>query len=102
MSVKMQKSKFIWFNGKFVKWDDAKTHVLSHALHYGSGAFEGIRCYNTEKGPAIFRLKEHIDRLYFSADFLGLKIPYTENQIKKACVDVIRKNKLPSAYIRPI
>ncbi len=98
----MNESNFIWVNGKFVKWHDVKIHVLSHTLHYGSGAFEGIRCYETPKGSAIFRLKEHIQRLFDSAEFLNIKIPYSQKELEKACVDTVRVNKLPSAYIRPI
>ncbi|MGC8981458.1 MAG: branched-chain amino acid transaminase [Minisyncoccia bacterium] len=98
----MEKTKFIWMNGKFVKWEDAKIHILSHALHYGSGVFEGIRCYKTNRGPAIFRLNEHIDRLFNSAKFLKIKIPFNKNQIKKAIIELIKINKVDECYIRPI
>ncbi len=98
----MEKTKFIWINGKFVKWENAKIHILSHALHYGSGVFEGIRCYKTNKGPAIFRLNEHIDRLFNSAKFLKIKIPFNKNQIKKAIIELIKINKVDECYIRPI
>ncbi len=92
----------IWFNGKLVNWEDAKVHVLTHALHYGSGVFEGIRCYNTDKGPAIFRLKEHVDRLFDSAKIYFMKIPYSKSEIAEAIKEVVRANKLKECYIRPI
>jgi len=98
----MNKTKYIWFNGKFIKWEQAKVHVLSHALHYGSGVFEGIRCYKTEKGAAIFRLNEHIERLYNSAKFLKIKIPFSKQVIKKAIIELIKVNKIEECYIRPI
>jgi branched-chain amino acid aminotransferase len=89
-------------NGKMIAWKDATTHFLTHTLHYGSGVFEGIRCYETDKGPAVFRLKEHIERLFYSASVIGMKIPYTEKQLFDATVDVIRKNEVKSCYIRPL
>ncbi len=92
----------IWFNGRFVKWEDAKVHVLTHALHYGSGVFEGIRCYNTDKGPAIFRLKEHVDRLFDSARIYYMEIPYSKEEISNAIKELVRVNKLKECYIRPI
>jgi branched-chain amino acid aminotransferase len=98
----MKATKYIWFNGKLVPWKSAKIHVLSHSLHYGTGAFEGIRMYETPEGPAIFRLKRHMERLIFSSRSLGMKLPYTLNQLMKAVVDTVRKNKLKSCYIRPI
>lgn len=98
----MQPTEFIWLNGKFVKWRDAKIHVLSHTLHYGSGAFEGIRCYKTEKGPAIFRLKEHVQRMLNSFSIFGVKCPYTQEQIEQAIKDTVRTNWLEEGYIRPI
>lgn len=98
----MNTSDFIWIDGKFVPWKDAKIHLLSHSLHYGTGVFEGIRCYETLRGPAIFCLKEHIERLFNSAKFLGIKIPFSKKELEKSCVEIIRVNKLPSAYIRPI
>ncbi len=98
----MEKTKYIWLNGKFVKWENAKIHILTHALHYGSGVFEGIRCYKTKSGPAIFRLKDHINRLFYSAKFLKIKIPFSKNQIKKAVIDLIKINKIEECYIRPI
>lgn len=98
----MQKVSKIWMNGKLLPWDKANTHILTHTLHYGGGAFEGIRFYNTKKGPAIFRLKEHIDRLFYSAGVLNMKTPFTKKQIEDAILEVIRINKINEGYIRPI
>ncbi len=98
----IQKSSKIWLNGKFLDWDNAKIHVLTHTLHYGSGVFEGIRCYTTEKGPAIFRLKEHVRRLFDSAELLNIKIPYSQEEIFSAIVETVKINKMNSCYIRPI
>ncbi len=92
----------IWYNGTFVDWKDAKVHVLSHGLHYGSGVFEGIRCYATEKGSFIFRLKEHVDRMYHSARLYKMDIPYSEEDLKEAIKETIRINGLDACYIRPI
>lgn len=89
-------------DGKMVDWDKAQVHVCTHALHYGSGVFEGIRAYTTEKGTAVFRLKEHIDRLFNSAKILKMNIPYTKEQIRQAIKDTIKANKLKSGYIRPL
>jgi len=98
----MQETEFIWMNNKIVNWKDAKIHVLSHALHYGSGVFEGIRVYKAEKGSSVFRLKEHVDRLFKSADSLYMKIPYSKKQITDAIKETVRVNKLEEGYIRPI
>ena len=92
----------IWMNGKLVDWKDAKIHVLAHGLHYGSGVFEGIRCYGTEKGPAVFRLAEHMDRLEDSAAMYMKKIPYTASELCRATKELIKANKLNECYIRPI
>jgi branched-chain amino acid aminotransferase len=89
-------------NGEFVKWEDAKVHVLTHGLHYGTGVFEGVRCYDTEIGPAIFRHQDHIDRLYKSADLFYMPIPFTPEQIRQATLDLVGKNAMRSCYIRPI
>ncbi len=89
-------------DGSFVNWDDANVHVMTHTLHYGLGAFEGIRCYETSKGPAIFRLDEHVKRLFQSAHIFLLTIPFTEDQIRKAIIDTVKKNKLKECYIRPL
>jgi len=92
----------IWYNGAFVDWKEAKVHVLVHGLHYGSGVFEGIRCYATEKGSFIFRLKEHVDRMYRSAEAYEMEIPYTRGEIEEAIKETIRVNGLDACYIRPI
>tara|TARA_B100001996_G_C18613703_1_gene574813 strand:+ start:125 stop:1039 length:915 start_codon:yes stop_codon:yes gene_type:complete len=99
----MKKSKYIWFNGKFVSWDKATTHVLSHGLHYGSGIFEGIRTYSNSKGESfVFRLKEHYDRFYNSAKVSLIKIPYNQKTLEKATLNLIQKNNLKNCYIRPL
>jgi len=92
----------IWMNGQLVDWDDAKIHVLTHTLHYGMGVFEGIRAYETPKGPAVFRLTEHIERLHNSAKILGMDMPYSVDELVQATKDVVKASGLPSAYIRPI
>jgi len=92
----------IWMNGKFVEWQDAQVHVLVHGLHYGSGVFEGIRCYATEKGSFIFRLKEHLERMYRSAEAYQMNIPYTPSELGEAIKETIRVNGLEACYIRPI
>jgi branched-chain amino acid aminotransferase len=97
-----EKVEKIWMNGKLVSWDDAKVHVLSHVIHYGSSVFEGARCYNTKKGPAIFRLKEHTQRLFDSAKIYRMKIPYSEEEINQAIIDLIKISKLDQCYIRPV
>lgn len=96
------KTKKIWMDGKFVDWDDASVHVLTHTLHYGLGVFEGIRCYETETGPALFRLNEHIERLFNSARIFLMDIPYAKKDIKEAVVETVRINKIKECYIRPI
>lgn len=92
----------IWLNGKLVDWKDAKIHVLTHALHYGSGVFEGIRCYKAEKGPAVFRLREHMERLEDSASIYLKTVPYSVEELCKATKELVKANKLSSCYIRPI
>ena len=92
----------IWFDGKMVPWRDANVHVLTHSLHYGMGVFEGIRAYNTDEGTAIFRLQAHTDRLFDSAHIMGMKIPYTKEEINEACRAAVRENNLETAYIRPL
>jgi branched-chain amino acid aminotransferase len=96
------KTEKIWFNGKLVNWDDAQVHVLAHCLHYGTGVFEGMRCYPTTDGPAIFRLDDHLERMYQSAALYELPIPYTKDALAEASCEVIRANRLESAYLRPI
>lgn len=98
----VNKTEKIWMDGRFVNWDDANVHILTHTLHYGLGAFEGIRCYNTSKGPAIFRLNEHVKRLFHTAHIFLLDIPFTEDEIKKAIIDTVKVNKLKECYIRPL
>lgn len=95
-------SEFIWFNGKLIPWQEANVHVMSHALHYGSSVFEGIRAYATPNGTCIFRLKEHIDRLFNSAKIYRFPLAYTKEEIMEACKTVVRENKLESGYIRPL
>jgi len=92
----------IWMNGKLVDWQDAKIHVLSHVIHYGSSWFEGIRCYNTVKGPAIFRLDAHLDRLFGSLRIYRTEPRYSREELRKAILDTIRASKLKACYIRPI
>ncbi|WP_279083944.1 branched-chain amino acid transaminase [Gilliamella apis] len=96
------KSDYIWLNGEMIPWADAKIHVMSHALHYGTSVFEGVRCYETNKGPAIFRHKEHAQRLLNSAKIYRFPIPYSLEEIMEATRQVIKKNNLKSAYIRPL
>ena len=99
----MEKSEIIWLDGKLVPWHEANVHVLTHTLHYGFGVFEGIRCYQTNKKKSvIFRLQEHVDRLFNSATILGIQIPYTKEDIFNTILDVVRKNRLDECYIRPI
>lgn len=95
-------SKWVWMNGEIVPWASATTHVSTHALHYGSGVFEGMRCYETDEGPAVFRLDAHLDRLYTSAEVYGLKIPYSREELTEAVCEVIRRNGFSSCYVRPI
>jgi len=92
----------IWMNGKLVNWDDARLHVLSHVVHYGSSWFEGIRCYETSAGPAIFRLDRHVRRLFDSTKIYRTAIPYTEQQIEHAILETIRVNTMRACYIRPV
>ncbi|MBI3192863.1 MAG: branched-chain amino acid transaminase [Ignavibacteriae bacterium] len=92
----------IWMNGTLVNWTDAKIHILSHVIHYGSSWFEGIRCYDTKKGSAIFRLEKHLERLYDSCKIYHAEIPYTKQQLEEAIIQTIVANKLPACYIRPI
>jgi len=92
----------IWMDGEFVDWEDAQVHVLTHGLHYGTGVFEGVRCYDTDAGPAIFRWEEHLDRLYNSAKFYEMEIPYSRAELTDAAVELIDRQELSSCYIRPI
>jgi branched-chain amino acid aminotransferase len=92
----------IWFDGEMVPWRDAKIHVLTHTLHYGMGCFEGVRAYQTDQGPSIFKLKEHTDRLFRSAHILQMKIPYSKDVLNEAHRQIIRENNLKEAYMRPM
>jgi branched-chain amino acid aminotransferase len=99
----MEKTERIWFDGRLVPWDAAQVHVLTHTLHYGLGVFEGIRCYEGHDGrAAIFRLREHVDRLFGSAHVLGLPVPFSREEIVEACRDTVRANRLRECYIRPL
>jgi len=98
----MIKAKYIWMDGKFVDWENAKIHILSHVIHYGTGVFEGLRCYKTTKGPVIFRLNDHIERLFDSAKIYRMEISYSTQELNTVVVDLIKKNELEDAYIRPI
>ncbi|HLN34975.1 MAG TPA: branched-chain amino acid transaminase [Nitrososphaeraceae archaeon] len=92
----------IWIDGSFYKWDEAKIHVLTHSLHYGTAVFEGIRCYNTVKGPAIFRLEDHVNRLFNSAKIYFMNIEFSKEQIEDAIIDTTKKNRIDECYIRPL
>ena len=92
----------IWMDGKMVEWRDAKIHVLTHTLHYGCGAFEGVRAYKTDKGTAIFRLREHTERLFNSAKILRMPMPFTLDEVMQAQIDIIKANNLESGYLRPL
>jgi branched-chain amino acid aminotransferase len=98
----MQETDKIWMNGELVDWADAKVHVASHGLHYGSGVFEGIRCYETEKGPAVFRLRDHLQRLEDSAKVLYMDMPFSVDELRAGTHELIAANGLPSCYIRPV
>ena len=92
----------IWQDGDFVDWDDATVHVLTHALHYGTGIFEGVRCYDTENGPAIFRWDEHLDRFYQSAKPYDMEVPFSREELTEATLELLRREELRSCYIRPV
>ena len=92
----------IWMDGKLLDWEDATVHVLTHALHYGSGAFEGVRAYETSRGPAIFRLADHVRRLFRSCHVYQMEIPFSQEEVAQAVVDTVRANGLRSCYIRPL
>ena len=95
-------NKLIWNNGSFIKWDDTNIHILSHTLHYGTGVFEGVRAYKTSNGPAIFRLKDHTNRLFSAADKINIKIPFSKDEINNIQCEILNKNSLDEGYIRPI
>lgn len=96
------KVPWIWMDGKFVAWDDAQVHVTAHGLHYGTGVFEGIRCYETDDGPAVFRLRDHLERFYNSAALYELEIPYAPAALHDACLELVARNRLGNGYIRPV
>ena len=100
--MSFEQARWVWKNGELIPWKDATVHVSAHALHYGSGVFEGIRCYDTAEGPAVFRLDAHLDRLYDSASVYGMEIPYNRAQLAEAVCEVIRGNGFRSCYVRPI
>jgi len=93
---------YVWHNGKFIAWEDAKIHIMSHVIHYGSSVFDGIRVYDTHLGPAVFRLKDHIKRLKESAQIYRMDVNWTIDEMCQACVDTVKKNKLAACYIRPV
>lgn len=97
----MEKS-LIWFDGKLIDWKDATIHIATHTLHYGSGAFEGMRCYDTASGPAIFRLEEHVDRLFNSFAVFGRQLPWDKTTIKQAIIETVKANRFKNCYIRPL
>ena len=98
----MNPSELIWMNGEFVPWDEAQVHVLTHALHYGTSVFEGVRCYDTEIGPAVFRNQDHVDRLFKSAELYYMPVPYEREELRQATLETVARNNLRSCYIRPL
>ena len=96
------KTNWVWMNGEMVSWSGATIHVSAHTLHYGSGVFEGLRCYETRAGASVFRLSEHIDRLFASAEAYGMKIPYSKNELADAICETVRQNGFTSCYVRPL
>jgi branched-chain amino acid aminotransferase len=100
--VTFSQSKWVWMDGRVIPWSDATTHVSAHGLHYGSGVFEGMRCYETTAGPAVFRLDSHLDRLYASADFYGIAIPFTRAELTDGICETVVRNGFRSCYVRPI
>ena len=98
----MVTADYVWMNGEFVAFEDAKVPVLTHALHYGTGVFEGVRCYETPRGPAVFRHAEHIDRLWKSSELYFMEIPFTKDEIRAATNELILRNEFKACYIRPL
>jgi branched-chain amino acid aminotransferase len=98
----IDEAKYIWKNGEYVAWADATTHILTHALHYGTAVFEGMRCYKTKDGSAVFRLREHMERLCRSASMIRMDLPYTPDELVQVTLDLIRKNELAACYVRPL
>ena len=101
MGISNKKSK-VWMNGKLIPWEDAKIHIASHVIHYGTSIFEGIRAYDTPKGVVIFRLRDHVDRLYNSCKIYRMEIPYSKEEFEKAIIETVKANNMKSCYIRPI
>src|SRR5215510_13019419 len=97
----LKPTEFIWFNGRLVAWDEAKVHVLAHGLQYGTGVFEGMKSYPTPDGPAIFRLDAHLERFLKSAELYDLALPYSQETLADASLEVVRANRLEAAYLRP-
>lgn len=102
MSSMLQATEKIWMNGSFKKWDDANVHILTHSLHYGTAVFEGIRCYKTDSGSAVFRLREHVNRLFDSAHICQMEMPFSREAVAEAILETIRVNKIDACYIRPL
>jgi branched-chain amino acid aminotransferase len=98
----LKKLQKLWLDGKFVDWDEAKIHILTHGLHYGYAVFEGIRCNSTSRGPAIFRLEDHLDRLMNSAKIYRMNLDYSRKQVRDACIEIVKENNIEECYIRPI
>ncbi|HEV2388204.1 MAG TPA: branched-chain amino acid transaminase [Candidatus Acidoferrales bacterium] len=98
----VNKTDKIWHNGKMIAWDDARIHVLSHVVSYGSAVFEGMRCYKTGNGPALFRLREHMQRLHNSAHIYRMEIPYSREELMSAAIDLVRANRMEACYVRPV
>ena len=98
----MEQAELIWMNGEFVAWEDATVHVLTHGLHYGTGVFEGVRCYDTEIGPAVFRHADHVDRLFKSAELYYMPLPFTREELRTATLELVARNGLRECYIRPL
>src|SRR5882672_647838 len=96
------KAETIWMNGRLIPWEQATVHVLSHVIHYGSCIFEGMRCYKTQRGPAVFRLRDHVDRLFDGCKIYRMEIPYTREQIESAILETVRSNRLEACYVRPL
>src|SRR5262245_56819688 len=96
------KTNWVWMNGEIVPWNGATVHVSANALHYGTGVFEGIRCYETEDGPAVFRMDRHLERLMSSAEWYGIRIPYSIDDSSDAVCETIMRNEFASCYVRPI
>lgn len=99
---KFAPTEYVWMNGKFIKWDDAKIHVMSHVVHYGSSVFEGMRVYKTPKGPAAFRLKEHTKRLFDSAKVYYIDIPFAQDEVNRATLELVSMNRMDACYVRPV